>query len=142
VWADTLLRAEQQHFLRLVAWAGLSIVAATALAATMAARRIESPLLRHFALQAAAWGVVIAAIAALGFANATLRDLAGAARLERVVWMNVGLDAGYVAVGATMALTAWFLARRMSVVGAGVGIAVQGLALLVIELQFAAVVSR
>ena len=117
-------------------------MAATALATMMAAKRLRSALLRHFALQTAVWGAIIGGIAALGLANATLRDVAGAARLERVVWMNVGLDAGYVAVGATLAITAWVLSRRMSLVGAGVGIAVQGLALLVIELQFAAAVSR
>ncbi len=142
MWADTLLRAEQQHLLRLLVWAALSIVAATALAATLTARRIRSPLLRHFALQTAVWGIVIGAVAAIGLRGAALRDLAGAARLERLVWMNVGLDAGYVGIGATLALTAWLLMRRMSLVGAGVGIAAQGLALLVLELQFAAVVSR
>jgi hypothetical protein len=56
--------------------------------------------------------------------------------------MNVGLDVGYVAVGATLAIAGWKLAQRMSAVGAGVAIVAQGLALLVIELQFAAVVSR
>lgn len=142
MWADTLLRAEQQHLLRLIVWAALSIVAATALAAILAARRIQSPLLRHFALQTTAWGLVVGAIAAISLRGAHLRDVAGAARLERLVWMNVGLDAGYVGVGASLALVAWLLARRMSLVGAGVGIVVQGLALLVIELQFAAVVSR
>jgi hypothetical protein len=117
-------------------------LAATTLATIMAAKRLQSALLRHFALQMVAWGAVIAAIAALGLANSALRDVAGAARLERSVWMNVGLDAGYVAVGGTLAVTGRLLARRMSLVGAGVGIAVQGLGLLVIELQFAALISR
>jgi len=112
------------------------------LAVMLAARRVHSPLLQQFALQTAIWGVVVGAIAALDLHNAVLRDLGGAARLERLVWTNVGLDVGYVAVGATMAVVAWQLARRLSLVGAGVGIIVQGLALLVIELQFAAVVSR
>jgi hypothetical protein len=142
VWADTLLRAEQQHLLRLLAWAGLSVIAATALAATLRLKRIRSPLLQHFGLQTVAWGVVIAVVAATGLRGASVRDVAGAARLERLVWMNVGLDVGYVGIGAALALAAWQLSRRMSVVGAGVGIVVQGLALLVLELQFAAVVSR
>ena len=142
MWADTLLRAEQQHLFRLLFWAALSIVSATALATALAAKRVQSPLLRHFALQTAAWGVVVGTIAAISLSTAALRDVSGAARLERFVWMNVGLDAGYVAVGAAVALTAWWSARRMSFVGAGVAVAVQGLALLLIELQFAAVVSR
>jgi hypothetical protein len=120
----------------------LSIVAATALATTLAGKRIQSPLLRHFGLQSAAWGVAIAAIAATNLRGARLRDVGGAARLERLVWMNVGLDVGIVGIGAALALSAWLMARRMSVVGAGVGIVVQGLALLVLELQFAAIVSR
>lgn len=142
MWADTLLRAEQQHLLRLLVWASLSVVAATSIAATLAARRVRSELLQHFALQTVLWGLVIGAIAGIGLRQAQLRDVAGAARLERLVWMNVGLDVGYVGVGFALALAAWVLARKMSVVGAGVGIVVQGLALLVIELQFAAVVSR
>ena len=142
MWADTLLRAEQQHLLRLLVWAGLSIVAATALATTLAAKRIQSSLLLHFGLQTAAWGAVIAAIAATSLRGARLRDVAGAARLERLVWMNVGLDVGYIGIGVALAIAAWLLARKMSVVGAGMGIVVQGLALLILELQFAAIVSR
>ncbi|MGH7619118.1 MAG: DUF6992 family protein [Gemmatimonadaceae bacterium] len=142
MWADTLLRAEQQHLVRLLIWAGLSIVAATALATMLSARRVRSPLLRHFALQMVVWGVTIGAIAAVGLATAGLRDVAGAARLERLVWTNVGLAVGYVGIGAALALSAWFPARRMSLVGAGVGVMTQGLALLLIELQFAAIVSR
>jgi len=52
------------------------------------------------------------------------------------------LDVGYVAVGAVLAGTAWILARRMGGIGAGTAIVVQGLALLLIDLQFAAAVSR
>lgn len=85
---------------------------------------------------------MIGAVAAISLRAAALRDLAGAARLERLVWTNVGLDIGYVGIGATLALVAWSLVRRMSLVGAGVGIAIQGLALLVLELQFAAAISR
>ena len=71
-----------------------------------------------------------------------MRDLSGAARLERELWMTIGLDVGYVAVGAVLALTGWWLARKLATVGAGVAIIVQGLALLLIDLQFAAIVSR
>ena len=58
MWADTLLRAEQQHLLRLLFWAGLSIIAATAVAAMLAVRRIRSPFLVQFAGQMAVWGLV------------------------------------------------------------------------------------
>jgi hypothetical protein len=142
VWADTLLRAEQQHLLRLLFWAGLSILAATGVATLLTARRVQSPFLRHFSLQLAAWGAAVGAIAGFEWHGVQLRDVSGAARLERLVWMNVGLDAGYVAVGVVLAATAWTLARRMSRVGAGAAIVVQGLALLLIDLQFASVISR
>jgi hypothetical protein len=142
VWADTLLHAEQQHLLQLLVWAGLSIVSGTALATLLAARRSRSPLLAHFAIQMICWGVAIAAIAGVRWHTAQLRDVSGAARLERLVWMTIGLDAGYVAVGAALALSAWLIAKRMAVVGAGVAVMVQGLALLLIELQFASLISR
>ncbi|MDB4877302.1 MAG: putative rane protein [Gemmatimonadetes bacterium] len=108
----------------------------------MAVRRVRSPFLAHFAIQMGGWGVVIGAIAGLGWYGAQLRDVSGAARLERLLWMNIGLDAGYVAVGAVLALSAWMIARKIAAVGAGVGIVVQGLALLLIDLQFASVISR
>ena len=142
MWADTLLRAEQRHLLQLLIWAGLSVIAATILGVVLARARSRSPLLEHFAMQSAVWGAVIGAVAAVELHSAALRDLSGAARLERIVWLNVGLDTGYVAVGAMLALSAWLLARKMSAVGAGLAIVVQGLALLVMHLQFAAVVSR
>jgi hypothetical protein len=142
VWADTLFRAEQQHLLRLLLWSGLSIIAATIVVVLLAGRRIHSPLLRQFAIQMGLWGTVFGAIGAVRWAGLHVRDLSSAARLERLVWLNVGLDAGYVFAGLTLAASAWVLARRPGPVGAGVGIVVQGLALLVIDLQFAAVASR
>jgi hypothetical protein len=142
VWADTLLHAEQQHLLQLLVWAGLSVVSGTAIATMLAARRARSPLLVHFAIQMICWGVAVAAIAGIRWHTAHLRDLSGATRLEDLVWMTIGLEGGYVAVGAALALSAWFIARRMAVVGAGVGVMVQGLALLLIELQFASLISR
>jgi hypothetical protein len=142
VWADTLLRAEQQHLLRLLFWGGLSIVGATTVATVLTIRRVRSPFLAHFAVQMAVWGFVVGAIAALEWHGARLRDVSGAARLERLLWMNIGLDAGYVAVGVALAVAAWMIARKMAVVGAGTAIVVQGLALILIDLQFASVISR
>lgn len=108
----------------------------------LAVRRIRSPLLAQFAGQMALWGFVIGAIAATEWHLTKLRDVSGAARLERMLWMNIGFDAGYIAVGVALACSAWYLARRLTGVGAGIGVIVQGLALLLIDLQFAAVISR
>jgi hypothetical protein len=142
VWADTLLHAEQQHLLRLLLWSGLSIIAGTAAITTIAARRLRSPLLAQFSLQMIGWGVVVGAIAALEWHGLHLRDVSGEIRLERLLWMNIGFDAGFVGIGGVLAVAGRLLARNVGAVGAGVAIAVQGLALLLIDLQLAAVVSR
>jgi hypothetical protein len=142
VWADVILSAERQHLLRLLAWSGLSILLGTSVVVMLAARRARSPLLTHFAIQTIAWGVVIALISGLSLRGLQLRDVGGAARLERLLWMRIGLDIGCIGVGATLWLTSRATTRRMELVGAGVGVIVQGLALLLLDLQFAGLVSR
>jgi hypothetical protein len=47
-----------------------------------------------------------------------------------------------VAIGVTLAVTAWLHGRRLAVVGAGLGVIVQGLGLLVLNLTFAAALAR
>jgi hypothetical protein len=90
----------------------------------------------------AAWGAGFGAIAIVRWTTLPTRDLSGAARLERLVWLNIGLDVGFVGIGAALAVTAWVLGRRAGLLGAAIGVAIQGLALVVIELQFAAAISR
>ena len=142
MWSDTFLRAEQQHLLRLLLWAALSVLAATAIVAVITVRRVRSALLSHFALQMALWGVVMGAIAALEWHGLHLRDVSGAARAERLLWLNIGADAGFVGMGCVLGLCGRILVRNAAAVGAGVGILVQGLGLLLIDLQFASMVSR
>ena len=95
-------------------------------------RTRRSPVIFHFAAQCVAWGAVILAVGALELRSLQLRDLGSATRLDRFLWLNLGLDTGYVAVGAAIAVSAWLLGRRHGGVGAGVAIMVQGLALAVI----------
>jgi len=142
VWADVILSAERQYLLRVLGWGALSILLGTALVVLLAARRIRSPLLTHFALQTVAWGAVIALIAGAAWSGVHLRDVGGAARLERLLWMRIGLDVGLVGVGATLIFTGRTTGRRMHFIGAGVAIVVQGMALLLLDLQFAGMVSR
>lgn len=142
VFADTIFRAEQQHLLRLLLWSGLSIVAGTAVLVMLSVRRVRSPLLRQFAIQMSVWGALLGALAAARWPRLHIRDLSEAARFERWLWLNLGLDAGVVGIGVMLAATAWVLGRRVSPVGAGVGIVVQGVAMLVIDLQLAAAISR
>jgi len=134
MWADTLLAAERGHLIRLLVWGAASVVAGTAVGAFLVMGRRESPLLRHFAIQTVAWGAVDIALCAVAWRSLALRDLAGAVRLDRFIWLNIGLDAGYMMVGATLAIVGWRLSRGLGLVGAGVGVMVQGSALLVLDL--------
>jgi hypothetical protein len=142
MWADTLMAAERAHLVRLATWGAIGIVVGTLLLAWLALRRQRSPLLLHFGIQTAAWGAVIVALAAPGLRSLALRDHAGATRLAGMLWLNVGLDAGYAAVGATLALAGWALGRRLGAVGAGLAIVVQGLALLALDARFLLLVQR
>jgi hypothetical protein len=142
VWADTLLRGEQAYLLRLFVWAALSVLGGTAILAILLVRRIPAALLRQFAIQLTLWGVVIAFIAALRWHGLHLRDLAGATRLERMTWLNIGLDAGFMGMGLVLIGAARRYAKSPGGIGAGAGILVHGAALLLLDVQFAAIVSR
>lgn len=141
-WADALLQVEQLHLLKLLVWAAISIVAGTALITLVRVRRPSAPLLLHFGVQAVAWGAVDAAIAVWARSGLAMRDLASAVALDRFVWFNIGLDVGYVGVGATLAILGVRGERRPGLVGAGLGVVVQGLALTVLDLQLAAGIVR
>ncbi len=141
-WADSLLALERLHILKLTVWAGLSIVAGTSVLAALRVKRADSPLLRHFGIQTLAWGVVDLVIALWARTTVELRDLESAVSLDRFIWFNVGLDVGYVLVGATLAACGWALGRRLGLVGAGIGVMVQGLALVVLDLQLSASIVR
>jgi membrane protease YdiL (CAAX protease family) len=142
MFADTLLAAERGHLLRLALWGAMSVVMGSAIWAVLAARRVRSPLLMHFAIQTGAWGAVDLAICAAAWRGLKLRDLSGAVSLDRFLWFNIGLDVGYVAVGVTLALVGWRLARSLGLVGAGIGVVVQGAALAVLDLILASVITR
>ncbi len=142
MWADTLLQAERLHLLRVALWGGACVLIGTALMLMLAIRRVTSPLLRHFALQTAAWGGIDLALALVARGHLVLRDLTGATHLDRMLWLNLGLDAGYVGVGATLALAGWILGRRMGALGAGLAVVVQGLALLALDARFATQLMR
>ena len=142
MWSDTLLALERAHLLRLLAWGAMSVVAGTGLLASLMVRRSDSPLLRHFAIQTSAWGIIVLALAGRGLARAADRDFGSAMQLDRMLWLGLGLDIGLACVGITLAGTGWRLGRRLGAVGAGIAIVLQGMALLVLDLRFVSVTAR
>lgn len=142
MWADTLLSAERAHLVRLLVWAAGSLLAGTALLAWLQIGRRRSALLEQFGLQTAGWGAAELAFAAMAWASLAARDLAGATRLDRLLWLNIGLDGGYVLVGVTLVLTGWLLGRRLGLIGAGLAIVLQGVALALLDLLLAGQISR
>ena len=135
MWADTLLSLEQGHLLRLGVWAILSVLGGTALFASLTVRQVSAPLLRHFAIQTAARGVVNGLIALWAWRGLVMRDFAGTQKLLNILWLNTGLDVGYAAVGVTLMITGWRWERRLGAVGAGLGVMVQGVALALLDLR-------
>jgi hypothetical protein len=129
------------HLRTMLAWSGASVVLGVLLLATVGRPR-RSPLIFHFALQCLVWGAVEAAFAAGGLHSLALRDLTGATQLDRLLWLNVGLDTGYVAVGAALGFSGWLFARRYGAVGAGTAVIVQGLALFLLHARFILALER
>ena len=142
MWSDTLLALERAHLFRFLLWGGMSVVAGTGLLAWITMSRYRSVLLRGFAIQTAAWGLVILTIAGMRLLRVEDRDLGAATLLDRMLWLSVGLDIGLIVAGITLALAGWTIGRRLGAVGAGVGIAVQATGLLVLDLHFAAITAR
>ena len=165
MWSDVVYRAEQLHLLRVLFWGALSVLSGTALLLLVVVRLRSSSLVRQFAIQCLAWGSLELVLAGWAYRGLSLRDVAGSARLERAAWLALGLYAGVVAVGVTIGFAAARLNWRgrstvgadgpgsasertipsgyaLSGIGTGIGIALQGLALAVLQLLFVAALSR
>lgn len=142
MWADTLLAAERAHLIRLSVWGGASLLVGSALLGLLRMRGHRSSLLDHFGIQTAAWGALILDLALAGLQHLELRDLAGATRLDRFLWLNIGLDTGYVMVGVTLLVLGWRMKQRLGLVGAGLAVMMQGSALALMDLVLASQVSR
>lgn len=142
MWADTLLAVERAHLIRVILWGGASLLVGTTLLALLRARSHRSALLTHFGIQTTAWGGIELALALARLHRLEIRDLTRATRLDRMLWLNIGLDVGYVMVGITLLALGWSLARRVGLVGAGLAVIVQGLALALLDLVLAARISR
>ena len=142
MWADTLLAVERAHLVRLLVWGGACLVVGVTLLGLLRVRSHRSALLSHFGIQTAAWGGIELALALGRLQGIEIRDLAGATRLDRILWLSIGLDLGYVMVGITLLVLGWSFSRRMGLVGAGLAVIVQGLALALLDLVLAGQISR
>lgn len=138
---DELQRLEQAHLLRLSAWAALSVLAGAVLLWWQRRAATKSPALLHFGVQSLAWGAVSLGIVWWAGTAHEPRDLAGAVALDRFLWLNIGLDVGYTMVGITLLLCGRHF-RRPGLVGAGVAVALQGVALALLDLQLSAAIVR
>jgi hypothetical protein len=134
MWADTLQAFETEHLLLLMAWGGASVLIGALLFLALSLRRIKAPLVSHFAIQCALWGVAELAWGAYAYRDVPLRDYEGAAELARELWVAVGLEAGGILLGLTLAIGGWSHVKRLGVVGSGIGIVAQASALLVLDL--------
>jgi hypothetical protein len=142
--AQARVAAERGHLTRLGLWAGANVVAGAGLLAL--ARPETSPLpapatmLEGFAVQSLAWGAINLAIVGLGLSSTptvpATRTAALAAEddFAKVLWVNVGLDAGYTMAGGTMlAASAFGAAPGEQWRSHGAGIVMQGLGLGVLD---------
>jgi hypothetical protein len=121
---------------RLAVWGGASTVLGGALAVVG-----STPRARAFGQQNSAWGAIDLAIAAVASRQSTPPTTP---KLRRLLWVNTGLDVGYVAGGAWFAATTPDLRGRISpeqARGHGAAVIVQGAALFVLDLTHARVLS-
>lgn len=142
MWSDTLLAAERSHLIRIVIWAVTSAVVGTTFVTIIAARRARVPIVLWFAIQTLAWGSVELIITAARWSTLSMRDVSAATRLDRLTWFAIGIDVGIIAAGVTAALMAWRFTRNLRAIGGGLGVVVQGLGLLVLDLTFATTLAR
>ncbi len=142
MWADQVLSFERAHLARLLLWGVASIVTGVGCWAFLRTQALELPLLRHFAIQTGAWGAIDTVLALASRPRLVLRDYDGVTSLDRFLWLNCGLDIGYIAVGITLAWCGWKLARSRGLLGAGLGVGIQGAALLLLDLRFVALLAQ
>lgn len=136
MWADTLQALERAHFTRLMVWGGLSVLSGLFLLLPLYLRRVRAPLAIQFATQCLLWGAIVLAWSLFAYGHVPLRDYESALWLVRTLWLAIEAEAAGILIGATLAWSGWAFGKRPGVAGAGVGIAAQSAALLVLDLIF------
>jgi hypothetical protein len=137
-----LFAAERSHLIRVVLWAVTCAALGSAVVSILTLRRVAAPIILAFAIQTLAWGSAELIVAAARWQSLSMRDVSAATRLDRLTWFAVGLDVGIVGVGVAALVAARMSNRKLNGIGAGLGIIVQGLGLLVLDLTFAGIIAR
>ena len=121
---------ERQHLIRLGAWAGTSAIGGTVLLVT----GWKDPFKRHLGIQSIGWSLINGAIVAASWTGTGQPKTADERAWSReFINLNLGLDVGYVGVGLTMTWSGLQDPQRRGLAGAGLGISIQGAALLVLD---------
>ena len=134
MWADTLQALEHQHYLRLMAWGGASVLIGALLLLTLRVAKVRAPLASHFAAQCTLWGAAALAWGWFASQDVPLRDFDAAATLARELWIAIAAEAGAIVIGLTFAWFGWAFGKRIGGIGTGIGIATQAGALLFLDL--------
>jgi len=142
MWSDTLLAAERSHLIRLLLWAATSATLGTVVVAIVSVRRRNASIVFWFAIQTLVWGTAELMIAVGRWQSMSMRDVSAATRLDRLTWFAIGLDVGLIGIGVSTALIAWRRKQSLGAFGGGLGVLVQGLGLLVLDLTFATILGR
>lgn len=142
MFADSLLRAEQIHLFRLLVWGAASVLAGTLVGVAVVWRRPATALLRQFAIQLVVWGVLEMIYVAVAWHGLRLPDLAAATRFDRHLWFALGLEVGGIGLGGALVAVGAGRNQRAGLVGVGMAVILQCMALLLIDARLAALISR
>jgi hypothetical protein len=118
-----------QHLIKLGIWAIFSIVSSL----VILWKGYKNHFWQNFGLQFLVWGLIDGIIVAIGLRDTTRLDITGIIGLREFLWLNEGLDIGYVAVGITLFLVGKHANYSAKLVGAGSSVFIQGAVLLLLD---------
>jgi len=133
MFGDTLAQIERSCASEIVVWGLACLIVGGGLLIVARRGSARSDLIAHFALQTMTWGSAETLLALAWRYGIEVRDLAGASRLDRLLWLGDGLAIGVVAVGlAITVIGARVSGRAPSLLGTGIAITIQGAAVLLV----------
>lgn len=133
-YADTLLVIERLHITLLMTWSILSVGLGAMLLAYAWKRRAHLPVFMGFGGTVAGWGAIGAAAATFQRQQLHLRDYAAAVALQDGAKGGAAYGVLFVVLGLTILWLGAARGRSRLLMGAGLGVAVQGGALAVLDL--------